>query len=421
VSLRIHLSGAPPRPMAALTSKKALRFLLSSQNGPILAVVDSRLRTFSLCLAVACGSRHDPAEFGGMAHMLEHLLFSASLHGGPPLAERAQHMGGQANAETGLEEMHFYARIGADDANEVASLLLDAVLSAEFSQQRLDREREVVLKELAGAAADPNDSVQDAILAALFQAHPLGRPVGGSNAEVCNLNLSEISEHYENEFLKRAMALVVVGPRELGPVSEKISQNWPTCSRRPDHEPLGDITSAAPHWPNEFSWSCMGARSPALGDPDEAAFRVLAGLLGGSPGSLLYRQLRDERGLAYGFHAWNRGYSEAGAWRVLIGVGQGTGEESVDVVRTLLARIARDLLPARELNAAKRQVEMELVFGIEDPMEFARLIAKGTRSGTITWSFQNEIADLREVSAGAVASAAEQVLAGLVTVVRPQG
>jgi predicted Zn-dependent peptidase len=98
-----------------------------------------------------------------------------------------------------------------------------------------------------------------------------------------------------------------------------------------------------------------------------------------------------------------------------------TGEESVDIVRTLLAHIARDVLPARELNAAKRQVEMELIFRIEDPMGFARLIAKGTRSGTITWSFQNEIADLREVSADAVASAAEQLLAGLVTVVRPQG
>jgi predicted Zn-dependent peptidase len=407
--------------MAMLVLRGGATGLVNSETWPILTVVDTRLRTTAICLGVACGSRHDPAGLGGLAHLLEHLLFSVPLPGGYSFCERVQQLGGQANAETGLEQMHFYARVGADDADEVAGLLCEAVLSAELSQASLDGEREVVLKELAGAAADPQDAAQDAILAALFPAHPLGRPVGGSKAEVRQVSLADIRRHRESEFLARAMTLVVVGPRALGPVSRSLARNWPACSRRSDHDPLGSVARVTPRWPDEFSWVCLGARSPALGEPGSAAYRVLAGLLGGSPASLLYRQLRGERGLAYEFHAWNRAYSESGAWRVLIGADQATGETVVEVVSTLLAEIAKDRPLARELHAAQREAEMELTFAIEDPMEFAQLIAEGTRSGTVTWSAEQELADLRAVSPEAVSLAAESVLAGLTTVVRPQG
>ena len=85
---------------------------------PVASVVDERLRTTSICLGVAYGARHDPENLGGLAHMLEHLLMAAPVDGKGPLVEYIERLGGNANAETGLEHMLFHAQVDAADADE---------------------------------------------------------------------------------------------------------------------------------------------------------------------------------------------------------------------------------------------------------------------------------------------------------------
>ncbi|OAR27153.1 hypothetical protein A8W25_02470 [Streptomyces sp. ERV7] len=180
---------------------------------PTIALLDERLRTTSICLAVRYGSRHDPAEHGGLAHLLEHTLMSAPLGGRPSFCEQVERLGGHANAETGLDIMLFYAQVHADDADEVARLLHQAVLRPELTDEVLDTERDAVLQELAAAQADPGDVVQDAFLSRLFPAHPLGRPVGGDVGQIRRITLPAVQEGHRTRFLTSAMTLVVTGPR----------------------------------------------------------------------------------------------------------------------------------------------------------------------------------------------------------------
>lgn len=385
------------------------------------AVVNPALQTSSLCLGVSYGSRDDTADRSGVAHMLEHLLMSASLDGGPSFCERVESIGGIVNAETGLEQMRFYARVHADDADEVADLLCKAVLQPLLTSADLDRERKIVLEELAAAEADPNDAVQDAILTALFHGHPLGLPVGGSPAAIRRLNMADIADHLESEFLSRAMTLAVVGPRAPATGCQR-AKTGPAASPRPAASiPLQPLMASVARWPDEYAWVCAGARSPAYGDPGRHAYQVLAALLGAGATSLIYRRLRNELGLAYAFHAWERGYSEAGAWRILVGVDRGNCEEVLRTVRELLAGIA-DAGPAGpDLAAALRQAEMRLILDAEDPMTLAQLVTEHAAAGEVNWSVDAELARLRAVTAEAVAGAAAGVLEGMVTVVRPEG
>jgi predicted Zn-dependent peptidase len=384
-------------------------------------VLNPRLQTSSLCLGVAYGSRHDTARRGGLAHVLEHLLMSAPLDGGPSFCERVESMGGIVNAETGLEHLRFYARAHADDTDEVAGLLLQAVLQPMLAQEDLDRERKVVLEELAAAEADPNDAVQDAILAALFPAHPLGLPVGGSATAIRRLSIADITGRLQSEFLSRVMTLAVVGPRPPTAFCE-LAKSGPAVSRWPAADvPLEPVTAPVTRWPDEYSWICAGARSPARGDPERHAYQILATLVGSGASSLMYRRLRNEMGLAYAFHAWERGYSEAGAWRVLVGADRGNGEEILRTVRNLLGDIAEAGPTGADLAAARRQAEMRLILDAEDPMALAQLTAEHATAGEARWSVDFELAQLKGVTAQAVAGAAARVLQGLVTVVRPEG
>ncbi|MFK8907900.1 M16 family metallopeptidase [Streptomyces sp. YS-3] len=386
---------------------------------PTIALLDERLRTTSVCLAVRYGSRDDPAEHGGLAHLLEHTLMSAPLDGRPSFCEQVERLGGNANAETGLDIMLFYAQVHADDADAVARLLHQAVLRPELTDAVLDTERDAVLQELAAAQADPGDVVQDAFLARLFPGHPLGRPVGGDVGQIRRLTLADVQEGHRTRFLTSAMTLVVVGPRlpRLDGLGRTVA---PTAVPAPARALPPLAPDSAVDWPDEYGWVCVGARSAAAGDPGRRRFAVLAQLLGDSPSSPLYRRLRNQAGLAYSFACWDRGYQEAGAWRVLVGVEPGNGETVVGIVRDLLTELASAGPDPEDLEAARRQARMRLILDSESPLDHLRMVAQRSRAGTAEWSLAAELAALDSVDAAQVRAAAAEVLAGLTVAVRPE-
>ncbi|GAB1644038.1 M16 family metallopeptidase [Krasilnikovia sp. MM14-A1259] len=388
---------------------------------PVVAVVDERLTTTSICLAVAYGARHDPPGQGGLAHLLEHALMAAPVRAGASVTEYVERLGGHANAETGLELMLFYARVHADDADAVADRLLEAVLQPAFDPDLVRGERGVVLSELAAAEADPCDVVQDLFLARLFPGHPLGRPVGGSRAEVEALEPDDVARGHERVFRPAPMTMFVTGPRVPAPLAHAPAApatGGAAADRGGAPAPLAGVPGDV-EWPDRYAWAAIGARSTDLGDPDRHAYEILAQLLGGSPASMLYRALRNERGLAYSFQAWNRAYRDGGAWRVLVGVEPGNGDAILATVRDTLRRVAAGVEPD-DMAAAYRQARMALIVGREDPLEHVRMMAQRSGAGTHVWTPSAELAALRAVTAEDVRRAAARILDDLVVAVWPQ-
>ncbi len=388
----------------------------------LIPVVDGRLRTTSLCLAVASGSRDDPDGRGGAAHLLEHLVMSVPMADGVSFSERVERLGGRTNAETGLEQVLYYAQVHADDADETAALLLRAFTAPDFSQEALDDEREVVFRELAAAAADPADAVQDAVLAALFPGHPLGRPVGGDPAQLTEITLDDIRAAHA-ALVSAPSVLAVVGPRIPAALEGHPAATAPAPGAPQPLAGPQDGTGALVPWPldADHCWVCLGARSPKAGSALRPAYTLLAQLLGSSPSSLLYRALRGERQLSYAFQTWDRGYREAGAWRVLVGTSPHRADEVVEVVRGLLAALAAEGPAGPDLAAARRQAEMSLLLDTEEPLEHARLAAERTAAGPRPWSLEAEIAALRAVTADQIRAAAADLSGRLLVTVRPEG
>ncbi|MEJ2851892.1 MULTISPECIES: M16 family metallopeptidase [unclassified Saccharothrix] len=379
-------------------------------------VPDPRLRTSAICLTVDCGSRDDPGERGGLAHLLEHLLMTTPTADGVPFLDHVEQHGGTVVAETGLDRLRFLVRVAADDTADAVERLVDAVLRPRFDADTLRTERAVVSTELAGVDADPVEAAQHAVLDALFPDHPLSRPVGGTPAGITGTDLADLRAHHAEVFARRRAVLVVVGPT---------SPDVPDPGGRPalvrPPAPLGPPRRSEPRWPDAFGWLCLGARSPAAHDPRRPAFDLLAHLLGTSSASLLFRELRGVLGLGHSFETWDRGYGEAGAWRVLVGVEPGTAPRVAQAVTDVLDRVAGGAVGARALAAAVRRVGTGLLLEAEDPGQLARMTADRVLDGTGDWSPEVELERLRAVTADEVAAAAAHVREELLAVVRPEG
>ncbi|MFD8705144.1 M16 family metallopeptidase [Kitasatospora sp. NPDC059648] len=397
-----------------------------------IAAVRPQDRITTLTFSVDFGSRDDPAGLSGAAHLLEHLLMTAPVAGGPSLTRRVEHLGGLVNAQTGLDSMVFQAQVLNEDAPAVLALMGEALVRPAFDDAVLDAERRVVFQELSAAAADPSDVVQDAFLERLFAPHPLGRPVGGTVHDIERTTAADLRAVHAELFARRRSALLGIGGLD-GDAFRKAADAsaFALAPAAPDHgqpsvaaalplERLTGDTGPLRVPQDAFCWICIGGRAPALGDPAAPAYTVLAQLLGSSASSLLFQRLRDDEGLVYNFYAWSRGYTDTGAWRVLLGLESGNAARALDVVRELLDLLGTDGPAPDDLAAARRQAVMELVLDSEQPQHFSPRLATGTLWGTLPWSLDQAVAELDAVDAGAVRRAAAELGARLTWVVRPE-
>ncbi|WP_322871956.1 M16 family metallopeptidase [Streptomyces goshikiensis] len=400
---------------------------LLTQNVPVLVDHTPGSRTTTVCVAVGSGARHDPEGVAGATHMLEHLVMSCPLDGGPSLSERVERLGGTCNALTSPELLVIHAQVLNEDAPEVIGWIGASLLRPELTAAHLDRERQVVLQELSAAASDPADAVQDAFLARLFDGHPLGSPVGGDPESIARITVDVMRDAHRQALAGAPVAVSAVGglpATELLAALDKAGIGAlpaaPPLGARPPHTPPPVRTGIPERWPDEFCWLQAGSRAPHLGDPRRHAYNVLGHLMGSSPASLLYARIRNDEALAYSFQSWSRSYSDTGAWRMLAGAEPANAPRVLDAFRSLLAEIASDGPGEEAFSAAVRQAVVEVVLRAESQQEAAIALAVDLALAAEVTLPEQEIEALGRVTAAEVAAAAADVARELVAVVRPE-
>src|SRR5215217_5659891 len=138
-------------------------------------------RALTILVAFDAGARTERAEENGMAHFLEHLVFKGGQKYGDyrRVNETAEHMGAVLNAYTSHDLVAFHITCRAEVAGDALDLLTDFVGCPKLDHEELDRERGVVIQEIARAHDQPSVLAEHLIDRAAFGDHPLGRPVLG--------------------------------------------------------------------------------------------------------------------------------------------------------------------------------------------------------------------------------------------------
>src|SRR6201996_4055744 len=143
-------------------------------------------RAVTILAAFDAGARTERPEENGMAHFLEHLVFK----GGEKFPtyrdvnEAAENIGAVLNAYTSHDLVAFHITARAQHALEAADLLTDFVGRPRIDGDELNRERGVVVQEIARADDQPSVMAEHLIDEAAFGDHPLGRPVLGSTEHI---------------------------------------------------------------------------------------------------------------------------------------------------------------------------------------------------------------------------------------------
>lgn len=330
-------------------------------------------RSATVSVYVGAGSRYEPDEEAGLSHFLEHMLFKGASRRptAREISEAIESVGGVHNAATDREATLYYAKVPYTAALTVIDILADMVTAPVMDPVELEKERAVILEELAGVEDSPPELAAILVDETLWPAQPLGREIGGTPETVKRLPLEAVWRYFRRQYVPGNMVLSVAGnvrheevveaaARWLGGVAGEQPGPWfPVAPRN------GAARLAVKEKATEQAHLCFAFPGVPLGSDDRFAVSLLSMLLGEGMSSRLFLELREERALVYDIHSYTSEYRDAGSLTIYAGcdpeharvTAEATLEESLKVLQGV---------PAHELQKAKEMAKGRIQLRMED-------------------------------------------------------
>jgi predicted Zn-dependent peptidase len=367
--------------MAAISSS-------SLPNGlPIHRVEIPGTRALTVLVAFDAGARTERPEENGMAHFLEHLVFKGGQKYDDyrKVNETAERMGAVLNAYTSHDLVAFHITCRAEVAGEAIDLLTDFVGRPKIDAGELDRERGVVIQEIARANDQPSVVAEHLIDRAAFGDHPLGRPVLGPADHLRSFSREDIVAFRSRQWAGSRGGAFLVGNLDSLPDDAELADvfcRFPSISSNGGYEPAPalDPQTLVEQRDSNQSHLRMSYR-PQLDPRDvrqRAALTVYSTLLGGSMGSRLFDEIREQRGLAYSVYSIDHVFADVPILQLSAGLESGKAVEAYTCMRGIVDDLRSAGPKEEEFARAKAYAAGRRVLAFENTNAVARHAASQT-------------------------------------------
>ncbi len=369
------------------------------------------VETVSLGCWVGVGTRHEPQDVSGVAHLCEHMMFKGTeRRSALAITKDIERVGGQINAFTTREMTAYYVRMLADDAPLGLDVISDMLLHSRFDDAEIDNARTVVLQEIAYAADMPDNAIFDHFHAAAYPDQGLGRAVLGSAASVTDIGRLDIVDYVNRRYVPSNMVLVAAGRiehQQMVDLAGSLFDGLPSGTKaisEPTRYRGGDIRNARDL---EQLHLMLGFNNVSLHDPDFYAYSVLATLLGGGMSSRLFQEVREKRGLVYSISSFLINYLDGGLFGIHASTTTNQVQELIPVLCHEIGRLAQDI-EEDELVSARTLIKASMLMALEDTMSRChhlaqQLLVYGRPIPTQEWIDKFNAVDLDAVKAASCA------------------
>jgi predicted Zn-dependent peptidase len=328
------------------------------------------IRTATLGIWVAAGSRNERDDEHGLSHLIEHMAFKGTARrNARQIAETIENVGGEINAATSTEFTSYTARVLGEDTGLAIDVLGDILTGSLFDATELGREKNVILQEYASVEDTPDDVVMDSFMESAFAAQPIGRPILGRPETIASFDAGMIRAFMAREYTPGRMVLSAAGDVDHDRIVAAANDAIGALPSGTSPEPAGATYTGGERRLRrklEQANVIIGLPGVSFRDPAYFATHMFAHALGGGLTSRLWHEVRETRGLAYSIDAFHWPFSDCG----LFGIGAGTSgpdlAELVEVTVDQSRRAALDIEPV-ELDRAKAQLKVALLAALETP------------------------------------------------------
>jgi zinc protease len=341
---------------------------------------------------VATGSACENQGECGISHFLEHLFFKGTPARPVGVMDRQiKSLGGYNNAATSYDFTHYYVVLPSEHAELALEILTDALLNMELPPDEIERERHVVLEEIARKDDSPLGKLYDEFLQRTFAGTPYSRPILGTAESLAGIGRDEFQNYRRRRYGANNLHVVMSGdidPAKMSDRAKEFLSALPTC----ESADKGECTVTREKSPIEFeigkdvqqTYLCLGMQTPpVMGTPDEIALDIAAAVLGDGRSSRLVYRLMERTGLCSSVSAFAWTLDRTGLFGFEACYEAADEAEVRKAIAEEIARIRTEPIPEEEVEKAKTMLITGYAFGLEKTSSMAGVLGRSSACGQL--------------------------------------
>lgn len=391
LAVAVYYFGASPMRLRDIRVAVPVEKFTLSNGLTVVVMPNDHIPVVTHLLVVKAGGADDPQGKSGLAHYLEHLMFTGTRNFPEGVYDRAvARVGGTQNASTTRDYTLYYATVPKDNLSALMTMEADRLSHLEFDAPRAARELKIISEERnMRVETNPAAQMMEQLGAMTFLNHPYGQPIIGWAEDMASFTPADAQGFFEAHYRPGNMVLVVAGDvktrdvrrmaqRYYGdlPAGEVVARAWPKEPpiRLIRHGEMRDPRVNEPRLVRQYI-----APSAKDGDVTQAMpLSVFAHYLGGGDTSALYTTLVREQKIAI---AVNAEYDPLSIGPALFNItavpAPGvTLPQLEDALDRALAHILAAPLEATAVDRAKTQLKAEVIFAQDGMQQLANIMAE---------------------------------------------
>ena len=400
-----------------MATKKALVEHTRLSNG--VKVITERIasvRSVSVGIWVASGSRRESESDSGISHFIEHMLFKGTTtRSAEKIAREVDSIGGNLDAFTSRELVSFNTKVLDEHVGRAWDVLADLVSNPMFREEDIAKEKSVILEEIKMDADNPEYVAHEMFSKCFWKGQALGRPILGNPKTVKSFTKKQLVDFFERVYTPKNIVVTAAGQLKHDQIVKLVDDSFRGSKRK------GSLTAteqAAPsagislkHKPSlEQSHIILGV--PSFGMPHARRFDsyVLSTILGGGMSARLFQNIREKRGLAYSVFSELNMYRDSGCLAVYAGTSAASVPKVVELILAEFRNLKSEPVPQEELRRAKDNLKGSLMLGLESTSSRMANLARQEIFFKRFISMDEMLENIESVTAESVMAVANQFL-----------
>ncbi|GAA4803552.1 pitrilysin family protein [Olivibacter ginsenosidimutans] len=334
-------------------------------------------------MLINAGARDEIPNHYGIAHFIEHLLFKKTERRNTnQILNRLELVGADLNAYTTKEYTCVHASFLKEHLLRVMDLFEDIVFHSVFPETEMEKEKSVILDEIASYQDSPEDAIMDDFEDLVFKNHSLGHNILGITTSLMSINRSDVLSFLKQYYCTNEMVIAITGKYNLGRLKllleglfDKIGPTQSSCARKAHvHYLPQQMTITKPIVQNHSS---IGNVAYHLYDNRKIGMMVLNNLLGGmGMSSRLNLEIREKYGIAYTIESNYTPYTDSGVFSIYYGTDEDKAEKADKLVHKELRKLRENKLGVLQLHQAKQKFIGQIALAEENRMGVLITMAK---------------------------------------------
>lgn len=351
-----------------------------------LRVIGERIehvRSVSVGIWVGAGSQHETPAENGLSHYLEHMLFKGTeRRTARQIAEEMDAVGGQMNAFTSKECTCYYCKVVDEHLPLAIDVLSDMLIHSTFDPEELNKERGVILEEIAMAEDTPDDLVTELLMLAKYGDQPIARPILGTEETVGGFTRDDLIRYHQKMYRPENTVISLAGNYVWADVLKEIERHlggWERGTFEKREVVTNEVAPAVLRREKDIEQIhiCLGYPGVTADSDKVYPLSIFNSVFGGAMSSRLFQKIREERGMAYSVYSYPNSYITCGMMAVYAGTNVESAADVIRMIQQEARELAQNGMTEREFVQAREQLKSSYILGLESTS--SRMNAIGRR------------------------------------------